>query len=185
MIFRFWYLKYSCGPKITLDAFEIVNTSAPWLESLVAIYLFAPFTMVITMITEATPITTPISVSTVRILLPHSDCSASLKASINCIVLLSFLPRIARRPENGYAPGSRCVIRFYSGIPSVRNPRHPQRQQFRCADGDQLSARRRTFRADCLSWQLRRTTPALSLKNTHQNSPGFRHTGSGDHPPFP
>ena len=34
---------------------------------------FAPFTIVITMITEATPITTPSSVNTVRILLPQSD----------------------------------------------------------------------------------------------------------------
>ena len=43
------------------------------------------------MITEATPITTPISVRMVRILFAHSDCSASLKASTNFIVSLSSL----------------------------------------------------------------------------------------------
>ena len=40
------------------------------------------------MITEATPITTPISVRMERSLLPHSDCSASLKASISFMVSL-------------------------------------------------------------------------------------------------
>ena len=39
------------------------------------------------MITEATPITTPISVRMVRILLAHSDCSASLKASRSGMIL--------------------------------------------------------------------------------------------------
>jgi hypothetical protein len=33
--------------------------------------------------------TTPSSVRTVRILLAHNDCSASFKASMNCMVLLS------------------------------------------------------------------------------------------------
>ena len=43
--------------------------------------------MVMTMITDATPMTTPISVRMVRILLPHRDCSASLKASRSGMIL--------------------------------------------------------------------------------------------------
>ena len=42
------------------------------------------------MMTEATPITTPMRVRMERSLLAHSDCSASLKASLNCMALLSF-----------------------------------------------------------------------------------------------
>ena len=42
------------------------------------------------MITEATPMTTPISVRIERSLLPQSDCSASLKASISFIIQLSW-----------------------------------------------------------------------------------------------
>src|ERR1700675_2942357 len=42
-----------------------------------------------TMMTEATPITTPISVRMERSLFPHRDCSASRKASISGMIPLS------------------------------------------------------------------------------------------------
>src|SRR5580658_7789771 len=42
-----------------------------------------------TMITEATPMTTPMSVRMERSLLAQRDWSASLKASVNCIVQFS------------------------------------------------------------------------------------------------
>ena len=76
---------------ITLDIRVTVNTSAPYPESLVLTYFFAPCTKVRTMITEATPITTPIRVRMDRSLLPQRDSSASLKASISFMVLLSLL----------------------------------------------------------------------------------------------
>src|ERR1035438_8947891 len=50
------------------------------------------------MITEATPITTPIKVRMERSLLPHRDCSASLKASISFIA--SLFPRNATYAGN-------------------------------------------------------------------------------------
>src|ERR1035438_2238939 len=63
---------------ITAAAREIENTSAPWLESLLATYLLAPFTMVMTMMTEATPMTTPMSVSTLRILLLNGETNIKI-----------------------------------------------------------------------------------------------------------
>src|SRR5580704_1333545 len=54
-----------------------------------------------TMITEATPITTPMRVRMERILFPHSDCSASRKASISGMILLS----VPERPGAGCPPG--------------------------------------------------------------------------------
>jgi len=64
---------------------EIVNTSAPYRVNFVVTYVLAPFTSVTTAITLATPIMTPSSVSTVRSLFCHSDCNASLIASLNSI----------------------------------------------------------------------------------------------------
>src|SRR5580698_1808123 len=64
---------------------DTVNTSAPYRVNLSVTYVFAPFTSVTTAITLATPIITPSSVSTVRSLFCHSDCNASLIASLNSI----------------------------------------------------------------------------------------------------
>src|ERR1700736_669813 len=47
------------------------KTSAPRLNTLVATYLFAPLIKLTTAITEATPMTTPMSVSTLRSLCAH------------------------------------------------------------------------------------------------------------------
>lgn len=48
--------------------------------------MFAPLTSVTTAITLATPMTTPSSVSTERILLAQSDCNASFSASLISIL---------------------------------------------------------------------------------------------------
>ena len=72
-----------CGILVT------VKTSAPYLENFWITNIFAPFTSVTTAITLATPITTPSSVSTVRILFAHSDCTASINASLTSIALRS------------------------------------------------------------------------------------------------
>ena len=70
-----------------------------------------------TMMTEATPITTPMSVRMVRSLFAHSDCSASLKASMNGMALLSFAePAMSLRvlvqkaPANGGAQYGSCPV---------------------------------------------------------------------------
>src|ERR1017187_4843781 len=92
-----------------LDIRVTVNTSAPYPDSLVLTYVLAPFTSVMTMMTEATPMTTPMSVRMLRSLLLHRDCRASLKASVNCMVWLSWPwpPSVRRAVEVDFlSPGA-------------------------------------------------------------------------------
>src|ERR1700752_4770252 len=80
------------------------------------------------MMTEATPITTPISVRMERSLLPHSDCSASLKASISFIILLcprtdrpDSLPDPLPRPARSWL-SSPALGRLHRSGPDGRLP---------------------------------------------------------------
>src|SRR6185312_7419059 len=62
-----------------------VRVSEPWLAILRITNILAPLERVMTAITEATPIMTPIMVRMVRILFAQSDWSATLIASRNCM----------------------------------------------------------------------------------------------------
>src|ERR1700722_8895675 len=72
---------------VTIEGcFASPNTSAPNLKTLVATYWLAPFTRLTTAITAATPMTTPISVSTLRSLCAHRLPTAIDIASPNAIL---------------------------------------------------------------------------------------------------
>src|SRR5580704_1085615 len=87
--------------------FEMVKTSAPYLENLVVTYVFAPLTSVTTAITLVTPMTTPSSVNTERSLFAQSDCSAILTASLNSIGLFPnhCVPNLFPIPSRLHVPG--------------------------------------------------------------------------------
>src|SRR6266849_5151557 len=65
---------------------ERPKTSAPSRKTRVATYWFAPLMRLTTAMTEVTPITTPISVSTLRSLCAHKLDVAIDIASVKCIV---------------------------------------------------------------------------------------------------
>src|ERR1700747_1377926 len=65
---------------------ERPKTSAPSRKTRVATYWFAPLMRLTTAMTEVTPITTPISVSTLRSLCAHKLDVAIDTASVKCMV---------------------------------------------------------------------------------------------------
>jgi gluconate 2-dehydrogenase gamma chain len=84
------------------------------------------------MMTEATPITTPISVRMVRILLPHSDCSASLKASLKSMIPAFYrqLARHYRRHREAYRAGLEQAELLSRKLAGVSLSQAPQKSQF-------------------------------------------------------
>ena len=87
--------------------------------------MFAPLTSVTTAITLATPITTPSSVSTVRILFAHSDCTASINASLSSIAPnLTYKPQAAPAFDSFIVHPREVRVRhsFIRSTPPIRSP---------------------------------------------------------------
>src|SRR6266567_2822869 len=82
----------------------MVITAAPYELTFEVTNCLAPLVRVTTVITEPTAIITPSSVRIERSLLDHRDCSASLNASISCMISLS--QKLARPVRRRYAPTS-------------------------------------------------------------------------------
>src|ERR1039458_2342255 len=81
-----------CGILLT------VMTAAPYVSIFDVTNCLAPLVSVTTVMTEETPMMTPIKVRMVRILFAHSDCNASLKASPNGMIYF----HDTQSPDSGF-----------------------------------------------------------------------------------
>src|SRR6185312_814345 len=85
MLVRFWNFRYSSMVMKVCGILVMVTTLAPKVLILVVTKRRAPLVRVTTIMSEATAITTPITVRIERSLFAQRDCSATLKASENCM----------------------------------------------------------------------------------------------------
>src|ERR1700730_2119760 len=87
MRLRFWNSSHSSTLVMIDGCRDNPKTSAPSRKTFVATYWFAPLIRLTTAMTAATPITTPISVSTLRSLCAHRLDAEITTASERFIVL--------------------------------------------------------------------------------------------------
>src|SRR6267143_150312 len=86
MRLRFWNSSQSSTLVMMEGCLERPKTSAPRRKTRVATYWLAPLIRLTTAITEVTPMTTPMSVSTLRSLCAHRLDVAIDTASVRCMV---------------------------------------------------------------------------------------------------
>src|ERR1700730_5756836 len=86
MRLRFWNSRKSSTLVMMEGCLERPKTSAPRRKTRVATYWFAPLMRLTTAMTEVTPITTPISVSTLRSLCAQRLDVAIDTASVRCML---------------------------------------------------------------------------------------------------
>src|SRR5712675_1736709 len=86
MRLRFWNSRKSSTLVMMEGCLDRPKTSAPSRKTRVATYWFAPLIKLTTAITEVTPMTTPIRVSTLRSLCAHKLDVAIDTASVRCMV---------------------------------------------------------------------------------------------------
>src|ERR1700720_4373166 len=86
MRLRFWNSRKSSTLVMMEGCLESPNTSAPRRKTRVATYWLAPLMRLTTAMTEVTPMTTPISVSTLRSLCAQRLEVAIETASVRCMV---------------------------------------------------------------------------------------------------
>src|SRR6266404_5993227 len=89
---------------------ERPKTSAPRRKTRVATYWLAPFMRLTTAITEVTPMTTPINVSTLRSLCAHRLDVAIDTASVRCMVDARGIG-VASVPTSYYTQRKAAVLR--------------------------------------------------------------------------